>query len=190
MDTPNLKTLSKKLTTLLVLATGQRLQTISLIRLSGLQQSKSGLRIFIKDWLKTSGIKKNQPVLSIPYFQEKPKLCVATTILHYINMTASMRQEEDFLFLTNTKPHSAASKQTISRWVKDTLQMAGVDVAQFKPHSTRHASTSSAHRLGISIDQIKQCAGWSPNSETFARFYNRPVVEPGQYVTKILSSAT
>ncbi|KAJ3622086.1 hypothetical protein MTP99_002615 [Tenebrio molitor] len=174
MDTPNLKTLSKKLTTLLVLATGQRLQTISLIRLSGLQQSTSGLRIFIKDWLKTSGIKKNQPVLSIPYFQEKPKLCVATTILHYVNMTASMRQEEDFLFLTTTKPHSAASKQTISRW----------------PHSTRHASTSSAHRLGISIDQIKQCAGWSPNSETFARFYNRPVVEPGQYVTKILSSAT
>jgi integrase len=190
MDTPNLKTLSKKLTTLLVLATGQRLQTISLIRLSGLQQSKSGLRIFIKDCLKTSGIKKNQPVLSIPYFQEKPKLCVATTILHYVNMTASMRQEEDFLFLTTTKPHSAASKQTISRWVKDTLQMAGVDVAQFKPHSTRHASTSSAHRLGISIDQIKQCAGWSPNSETFARFYNRPVVEPGQYITKILSSAT
>ncbi|CAH1380822.1 unnamed protein product, partial [Tenebrio molitor] len=149
MDTPNLKTLSKKLTTLLVLATGQRLQTISLIRLSGLQESKSGLRIFIK-------------------------LCVATTIVHYVNITASMRQEEDFLFLTTTKPHSAASKQTISRW----------------PHSTRHASTSSAHRLGISIDQIKQCAGWSPNSETFARFYNRPVVEPGQYVTKILSSAT
>ncbi|KAH0818718.1 hypothetical protein GEV33_004073 [Tenebrio molitor] len=58
-------------------------------------------------------------------------------------MTASMRREEDFLFLTTTKPHSAASKQTISRWVKDTLQMAGVDVAQFKPHSTRHASTSS-----------------------------------------------
>jgi integrase len=143
MDTPNLKTLSKKLTTLLVLATGQRLQTISLIRLSGLQQSESGLRIFIKDWLKTSGIKKNQPVLSIPYFQEKPKLCVATKILHYVNMTASMRREEDFLFLTTTKPHSAASKQTISRWVKDTLQMAGVDVAQFKPHSTRHASTSS-----------------------------------------------
>jgi integrase len=98
-----------------------------------------------------------------------------------------MRREEDFLFLTTTKPHSAASKQTNSRLVKDTLQMASVDVAQFKPHSTRHASTSSAHRLGISMDQIKQCAGWSPNSETFVRFYNRPVIDPGQYVTKILS---
>jgi site-specific recombinase XerD len=101
-----------------------------------------------------------------------------------------MRQEEDFLFLTTTKPHSAVSKQTISRWVKDTLQMAGVDVAQFTPHSTRHAFTSSAHRLGISMNQIKQCAGCTPNSETFVRFYHRPVVDAGQYVTKILSSAT
>ncbi|KAH0815109.1 hypothetical protein GEV33_007682 [Tenebrio molitor] len=97
--------------------------------LSGLQQSESGLRIFIKDWLKTSGIKRNQPVLSIPYFQKKPKLYV-----------------------------------------------------------DGHASTSSAHRLGISMNQIKQCAGCSPNSETFVRFYNRPVVDPGQYKVRERSS--
>ncbi|CAG5009444.1 unnamed protein product [Parnassius apollo] len=44
-------------------------------------------------------------------------------------------------------------------------------------HSTRHAATSAANRADLNLDLIRKTAGWSNNSETFARFYNRPLLD-------------
>ncbi|PZC73632.1 hypothetical protein B5X24_HaOG209006 [Helicoverpa armigera] len=68
------------------------------------------------------------------------------------------------------------STQTLSRWIKDTLSLSGVDVSIFSAHSTRHAATSRARRAGVSVDQIRRTAGWSANSATFANFYDRNVI--------------
>ncbi|VEN52736.1 unnamed protein product, partial [Callosobruchus maculatus] len=73
------------------------------------------------------------------------------------------------------KPFRQATKQTLSRWVKETLRLSGVDTSIFKAHSTRHAASSAALRLGVSIDTILQTAGWSEKSSVFANFYNRPL---------------
>lgn len=186
MDIHDTQNLTKILVTLLLIATGQRLQTISLIKLSNINNLSTGLRIFIPDCIKTSGINRVQPVLDIPFFHEVPELCLANNILEYLRRTEDIRQGEDLLFLTLKIPHKAASKQTLSRWVKDTLQSAGLDVGIFKPHSTRHASTSAASRLGIPIDKIQQAAGWTEKSKTFAKFYNRPLLNSESYVPSLL----
>ena len=73
------------------------------------------------------------------------------------------------------KPHRAVSKDTIARWIKTLLKTAGVDVNVFSAHSTRAAATSTAHRKGGTISSILQVAGWS-NVQTFAKFYNKPLV--------------
>lgn len=175
----DLKSLTTKLITLLALATGQRIQTLSLIRCANIQELDSGLKIFIPDLIKTSGPYKKQPSLNLPYFRDDPKLCVATTIKKYLNITMDLRQDNcDNLFLTYKRPHGSASKQSLSRWVKNTLKAAGVNTNIFKSHSTRHASTSAALRRGVSVDVIKNSAGWSKDSSTFAKFYNRPLTEP------------
>ncbi|KAJ8978475.1 hypothetical protein NQ317_006752 [Molorchus minor] len=145
----SLKFLSCKLVTLLALATGERLQTISLIKCSNITFSESGATIRIPDIVKTSRPNFHQPNLSLPYFTRNPRLCVASCLKHYLDTTKRLRQTDcDFLFLTFNKPHGVASKQTLSRWVKNTLKEAGVDTTVFKAHSTRHASTSSALRKG------------------------------------------
>lgn len=55
------------------------------------------------------------------------------------------------------------------------MKESGIDTEVFSAHSTRHASTSAAHRRGISLDLIKRCAGWSGNSLVFSKFYDRPL---------------
>uniref|UniRef100_A0A0K8T3J0 Tyr recombinase domain-containing protein n=3 Tax=Lygus hesperus TaxID=30085 RepID=A0A0K8T3J0_LYGHE len=172
-----LEGLSEKLVTLLLLATGQRLQTISLIRIDQILVTPGvGMEIKIPDFVKTSGPHKCQPLLKLPFFQQKPHLCVASLVQRYLSDTLSLRPDgSSFLFVTHKWPHKIASKATLSRWVSSTLKKSGIDTSIFRPHSTRHATSSAALRSGLSIDTICKYVGWSTRSETFARFYNRPL---------------
>ncbi|CAH2013630.1 unnamed protein product [Acanthoscelides obtectus] len=184
----DLRSVSCKLVVLLVLATGQRIQTVALIRCPNIKFSTSGADIQIPDFVKTSGPKTLQPKLSLPYFHECPNLCVASCLHQYLELTKPLRPADcDKLFLTFNKPHGPATKQTLSRWVKNTMAKAGIDTNMFKPHSSRHASTSCALRQGVHIDAICRSAGWSQDSQTFARFYNRPLVEKDNYLTSVLN---
>lgn len=170
----SLKQLSYKLVTMLALVTGHHLQTISLIRISNIIRTSSGLQILITDPTKTSRTNSMQPCLQIPYFAENPQLCVVSALEVYKSRTHGFRKpEQDFLFLTHKRPHGMANKQSLSQWVKETLKAAGVDITVFQHHSTRHASTSVAHMQGISIESIMQTAGWS-RTTTFTKFYHRP----------------
>lgn len=182
----SLKSLSIKLVTLLTLATGQRLQTLSLIKLSNIKEYDSGIQIFIDDRVKTSGVNIKQPCLFLPVFIDKPQLCVVSCLKKYTEDTESIRGPDcDYLFITFQKPHRVTTKQTLSRWVRSALQLAGIDTSVFKSHSSRHASTSAAYRAGVSIDMIKDSAGWSKNSETFARFYSRPLLDHDQFAKAV-----
>lgn len=53
---------------------------------------------------------------------------------------------------------------------------SGGGTSHFSSHSTRYAATSSALRMGISIDTIRKTAGWTENSANFAQYYNKPII--------------
>ncbi|KAJ3659529.1 hypothetical protein Zmor_011213 [Zophobas morio] len=127
-----------------------------------------------------------QPKLVLPFFKTNPKLCVASTLKHYVKITAPLRGSIQQLFLTHKKPHRAASGQTIARWIRTTLSRSGVDTQKFGAHSTRHASTSSASRAGVSLEVIKSVAAWGPKSAVFARFYNRPLSNTHTFAETVL----
>ncbi|XP_031350169.1 uncharacterized protein LOC116175923 [Photinus pyralis] len=188
-STLSLKDLSAKLVTLLALATGHRLQTIQLIKLTNLHTSPQGIQIPITDPIKTSGTNRSQPCLQIPRFAENPLLCVATTLIDYIEATKPLRTpNQDYLFITFKKPYKTATKQSISRWIKNTLLTAGLDTNVFKPHSFRHASTSAAYRHGLSLSNILQTAGWT-RASTFTTFYNRPILDPTAFAKFVIQSS-
>lgn len=182
----NLKDLSSKLATLLVLITGQRVQTIFYIKIDKITESANGLQAFIEDRLKTSGHNRVQPCLEIPFSKDNPSLCVASIVKYYIEKTKEIRPtNEMYLFLSTRYPHARASKDTISRWVKETLHKAGID-KQFTAHSTRHASTSQAFKKNLSLDVIRKTAGWSNNSAVFQNYYLRPIFNKSQFAKAIL----
>lgn len=173
----SLEKLTKKVVTILALTTGHRVQTLSLINIKNIKVMNDGIQIYIPDIIKTSKTGSLQPLLHLKTFENRIEICPVTAVKCYINRTKPLRRGTDKLLLTWKKPHNCASTQTISRWIKTTLHESGIDVNTFTAHSTRHARTSAAKRSGISIDQIQRTAGWSQNSATFARHYNRPVIQ-------------
>ena len=94
----------------------------------------------------------------------------------YIQRTENHRGQQEQLLLTYSKPYKAAAKSTVSRWIKDTLALAGIDTTVFTPHSTRAASTSRANLDNVPIATIMKTAGWS-NARTFARHYNKQTLK-------------
>ncbi|XP_063991161.1 uncharacterized protein LOC135169793 [Diachasmimorpha longicaudata] len=167
---------AEKLCTLLALTTAQRLQTLSLIRIDNIVRFDSYISIKITELVKTSKPGSSEPDLILPFFPERPGLCVASLVLDYIKMTQKFRNEQTKnLLIATMKPYGAISAQTIGHWIKRLLGKAGIDISQFGAYSTRHSAVSAAHKRGIDIATIRRTAGWAPESQTFFKFYNRPI---------------
>ena len=174
---PVLKRLTEKTVTLLILSTAHRVQTISCIKISNICISDNSLDIKIPELIKTSGPGRYQPILCIPKFNDNLDICVYSCMIEYLNVTKEIRNNADNLFIAINKPHKAVGPQTISRWVKNILEKAGIDTSIFTAHSTRHAATSKAFQKGVDLGKIRKTAGWSNNSNVFANFYNRPILD-------------
>lgn len=160
---------------LLAIGTGFRAQTLSLIKTDGITNTQRGVEIRISDFIKTSRPGAAQLFAFLPFFTDRPNICIAKTTSFYIDYTKKLRNNEQTLFLILKKPYSAASTQTISRWLKSVLKTCNVD-KQFTGHSTRYSSTSKAFKKGLNINIIKNAAGWSNESKVFMKFYNRPIL--------------
>lgn len=182
----SLEKITKKLAILLALCTAHRVQTISLIKTNNISITNNGISIAITDVIKTSAPGREQPLLFLPYFRDNPNICPATALEDYLFVTKSYRSvTTQNLFLTFHRPFKIASAQTISRWIKDVLHTSGVDVSVFGAHSTRHAATSAARASGVSLDTIRKRAGWTSTSQTFAKFYNRPLTADDDFARSI-----
>ncbi|CAG2254849.1 unnamed protein product [Mytilus edulis] len=169
----SLRVLTYKLVTLLLLLTGQRLQTIHSLDLDDITVTDSNIYIDVRSLLKCSKPGRHLQPIELPAFIEDKSLCIVTVLKEYLARTSCFRKTQK-LILSCIKPYSHVSKDTLGRWVKIVLQSAGVDITIYKPHSTRSASTSAALRCATSIDTILKAAGWS-NESTFRKFYDKPV---------------
>ncbi|CAD6221550.1 GSCOCG00011608001-RA-CDS, partial [Cotesia congregata] len=120
---------------------------------------------------------KKQPTLVLPVFKENPSICVVTALDEYLVKTKPHRTSDYNLFISWRKPHKSVTSQTLSRWIKTVMEQSGIDITIFTAYSTRHAATSAAKASGINIDFIRKTAGWTQKSKTFAKFYDRKVVQ-------------
>ena len=178
----SLKELSLKCTTLLALASGQRVQTLAAIDLTHIRNLPDYIVCEMKVLLKTSrpGSHSN---LKICRFSADESLCPVSCLNTYIKRTSDLRTDNK-LFISFHKPYKPVTRQTISRWICTTLHMAGVP-KHFTAHSTRSAGTSKAFNR-INIDTILETAGWA-SSRTFARFYKRPINIPASFTDAVFS---
>ncbi|XP_062601222.1 uncharacterized protein LOC134262915 [Saccostrea cucullata] len=183
----SLKLLSCKTLMLLALLTGQRGQTLHLLTVDDVVVGNDHVEIRYSSLLKTSKPGKHVNNVKFPMYVEK-ELCIVRTLCDYLERTKFIRQDKK-LFISTMKPHKGVSRDTISRWIRDTMEMSGIDISKFCPHSTRAAATSAAHKAGVPIDIIMEKAGWS-NASTFRRFYNKPIQTSAQFNESILKSVT
>ena len=170
----SLKELSWKLTTLLMLLSGQRIQTIHLLDIRYMTLTESSCSFSISKPVKQTRPGTHVHDLVFQAYFKDPGPCIVECLQEYVIRTKHRRGEETQLLISFVKPHKAVSKDTIARWVKSVLANACTDTHQFGAHSTRSASTSAAKRSGLDITTIMRAAGWS-NASTFAQFYNKPI---------------
>ena len=172
---------------LLCLLSGQRCQTISYLSLDHMDLTDEKCVFVIMNKVKQSRVGHHtKPLEFLAYPQEK-SLCILTHLREYITRTKTIRSSQQLL-ISYVKPHSAVSKDTISRWCRTILQAAGIDVSKFKGHSTRAASSSHLAGCNFNIREIISSAGWS-SERTFQRFYNKPSESVFNFGKAILDSA-
>ena len=84
------------------------------------------------------------------------------------------------------KPFKEVSRDTLTRWIRQVMTQASLDVPKFSPHSTGAASVSAAHRASLNLDDILKTAGWSSECR-FAKYYNKPIVAASSFANTVLS---
>jgi len=139
---------------LLASSSAQRAQILSLMRISNISKSSSGLEIEIPDLIKTSRPLALQPLVVLPLFRENEWLCAPTSLGSYLQGTASLRESgTDSFLVTSVKPFRAASSDTVRRWLSAGLKYCG-GIKECSASSTRHAAVSAAHRKGVPVEEI------------------------------------
>jgi hypothetical protein len=184
-----LKDLTVKVTFLLALLSGQRCQTIHLLTIDNMVLGADKGTFYVMEKVKQTRVGTHVKPLEFLKYSSEPQLCVVTHLLEYVKRTACHRHDRKQLLLSYVKPYGPVSKDTISRWIKSVLSSAGLDVAKFKSHSVRAASTSFLAGNNCRITDIMLSAGWS-NEQTFQRFYNKPSEETFNFGASVLQCYT
>lgn len=100
-------------------------------------------RVTICEKLKQSKPGRHLAPIELLSFPSGKKLCVVEHLEEYLQRTKQLREEHSQLLISYVKPFKPVSKDTISRWVKQGLESAGIDINKYSAHSSRAASTSS-----------------------------------------------
>ena len=145
------------------------------------------LKIRFGDLLKTTRPGFQQEELKIKAYAPDRRLCIVTVLKEYLLRTKPLRSNITQLFISFVKPYEGVSKDSIARWVKEIMSLAGLDTSIFTPHSVRSASTSSALRARVPLQTILSTAGWARHS-TFTKYYQKPIKD-SDFSSKILKSA-
>lgn len=174
--------------TLTAITNADRASDLHLLNLNFRNFTEDGVSFQISGLSKT---RQSGPPREVLYqkFDEHQNICPVFTIREYERRTGKLRKptpEKDSLFIAITMPCKPVVSSTISRWMKNMMADAGIDVSQFKAHSTRAAATSTAAKVGVPIKDILKTANWSRES-TFQIFYHKPL-EESSFAATIIST--
>ena len=113
--------------------------------------------------------------ITFPAFPQDRRLCRVNYRKTYEEELSYVHSDNpDPLFLSYYRPHRPIASTTVSRWLKYVLKSVGIDVSNYKGHSTRSAAASAAKLKGVTTSDILKVADWSRET-TFTRFCYRPL---------------
>ncbi|KAI2653825.1 putative V-type proton ATPase subunit H 2 [Labeo rohita] len=122
-------------------------------------------------------------------------LCPVRALQFYVHRTSQWRKSEQlFICYGGRNRGTAATKRTMSRWLRDAMALAYEALGQASPlelraHSTRGVASSTAIARGAPLQQVCDAAGWS-SPHTFIRFYSLDVhATPGSHVLESASQS-
>lgn len=167
------KLLTLKLVMIMVILSDQRCRTIHALSTRDMQVSDSQIVLSVNELLKNYETWKYPTKLEFLSYNANPCLCAVRYLSEYLTRTTDMTHDHHKLPVGYQKPHGPVSKDTVGRWLKHELKLAGIYTSTFIAHSTRAASNS---------------AGWS-SENTFTKYYNKAISKPKDNFGKQLLNA-
>ena len=154
-DKLQFKDLVKKAVMLFMILGARRKQALFTITVDNIIIGENKIVFLPNKTLKHSNIHRPLKPLIYKSYHSNEKLCIANAIQCYLGMRENLvdANTKEFI-ITYGKPHKPASSDTISRWIKGGLGMAGINTNVYKPHSCWYASTRKARDNGVSITDI------------------------------------
>ena len=156
----SLKDLTYKVTMMLMLLSGQRIQTIHLLDLKDMIVSKSQFMFKVSSKVKHTRPGRHLQDLKFKAYVPDRRLCIYTNLQKYLAETESLRGDETKLLISFTKPHKVVARDTIRRWIKQVLSNSGIGTTMFSAYSTRSASVNAAKSKGVPLDKNLLAGGW------------------------------
>jgi len=153
-----LKMLSLKLATLLTLTSSARAHELIKLDLDFVSIKGDSWEFSLAEHTKVTRPGHPARKIYLPAFPDNPKICAVKTLLEYRSRTD--RRQSSRLLISFARPFKPISSQTMSRWLRKTMQLAGI-ACYSTGHSTRSDSTSAAARTGVPLDTILVAADWS-----------------------------
>ena len=144
--------LSKKLATLLALATIYRVSEIMAISFHSLKFSPTAASFSLT---RPKKAQHSGPLKSFVLPRFKGKCCPVECLESYVAISGEWRDpDSSALFLSIRRPHKPVGSSTLGNWIKSCLSDAGLDPSSFSAHSTRGAAASKAVKQGIPVDTV------------------------------------
>ena len=158
--------LTYKTIMLILLVSGQRPQILKALRTDNMKIGITQYEFIVENKDLKQGRQNYKPeTIVLKKFPPNKQLCVYNYVTEYLKRTLPYRNCRN-LVLTVKKPYKAASSDTIARWIRYSLESAGIDTKVFKPASTRAAATSKVRKEGGVYQRYWQLEGGqgSPHS--------------------------
>ena len=142
------KLLSYKLVGLLALTAPDRASGLAARDLRFRYFHPEGVQFKLPELTKTARQGQDPKSCFHASFPENEHLCVCKCLQEYEARTLQWRPQDpskpNKLLLSHINPHKPVSPATLARWLKELMQLAGVDTSIFKGHSVRGAVATEA----------------------------------------------
>ena len=162
---------------LFALLSGQRGQTLCLIDIRTIEFRNNTVVVRIEDLLKSSSPTIYSGELVFKGYTQDTDMCMLNVLKTYLEHVKLLRGSGTRLFIASQLLHHPILSDTFSRWIRQVLSSAGIDLSLFSPHSTRSASTLAVEKR-VPVNTILKAASWRKEC-TFWKFYNKPAMDTG-----------
>lgn len=127
------------------------------------------------------------PALGVVSTIAEDKICCPVRALRwYLDNTKNLRQSEK-LFILQRRPFSPASKNTISRWIKDLIKPHANEGERVRAHDLRGHATSKAWFGHINLEDIMKAAAWKTPSSFVSCYLTDTISAEGSFARAVLS---
>ena len=135
-----------------MLLSGHQVNTLDNLEITNMYISETECTYVFSSVLKHSQLLRS--------FPPNPSLCPVTNITQYLKFWLEKYADQGF-FITTVPEYKQISKDTIARWIKETLSLAGINSNIYQAHSPHSASTSSASYKEVKVSTLLKSANWT-----------------------------